>query len=139
MKNSIENFAYLLSVSACFWSLFLVYMSIRIHLFIVKRYEKETDLLDTVYFKEHATFTKSLPGFMASALYMGHLLSFIWWWDYCRNKRPYRDIKESVEVIRYFAAKEIRRVKWFAIGSLILIFHGGLYILYEIVWPEVFS
>jgi hypothetical protein len=37
-------------------------------LFIVKRYEQQTSLLDTVFFKEHATFTRYIPDFFSSAM-----------------------------------------------------------------------
>jgi hypothetical protein len=135
----IEYLKRIWSISGAFWLLFCIYIIIRIERFIVKRYEQETDLLDRVYFREHATFTRSVPNFFSSALYMSHLLTFIWGWNYFRKKKPYRDIKEANEVIRYFSPREIRWVKWFAISCLIITIHGIVYYVFQFIWPEVFD
>ncbi len=135
----IDHLKGLWGISLCSWGLYGLYIIIRIVRFIVKRYEQETVLLDTVYFKEHATFTRHLPDFFSSALYTSHLLSFIWCWNYCRKKKPFRDIKNADEVIRHFSKKEIRMVKWFAICGLIIAIHGIAYYVFRFIWPEVFS
>ena len=62
--------------SGCLWLLFQVYESVRIRLFIVKRYEQETKLRETRYFKEQLTFIVYCTAFIRSAMYTFHLLSF---------------------------------------------------------------
>jgi hypothetical protein len=126
-------------MSLCTWGVFGLYTSIRIERFIVKRYEEETDLLNTIFFKEHATFTRNIPNFFSSAMYTSHLLMCLWgWWLYAKRK-AFRDIKDPIFVIRYFSQKEIRWVKWFAISFMIIASHGIAYGIFRSVWPEVFS
>ena len=137
--NSIEHFAQAFAISLCAWGLISLYISIRIERFIVKRYEEETDLLNTVFFKEHATFTRNIPDFFSSAMYASHLLMCVWgWWLYARRK-VFRDIKDPFSVIQHFSQKEIRQVKWSAISYLILALHGIAYLIFRSIWPEVFS
>jgi hypothetical protein len=137
--NSIEHFSGLFAISLCAWGLFGLYISIRIERFIVKRYEKETDLLNTVFFKEHATFTRYIPAFFSSAMYTSHLLMCVWgWWLYAKRK-PFRDIEDPIFVIQHFSQKEIRRAKWFAISCLIVAFHGIAYLVFWSIWPKEFS
>jgi hypothetical protein len=135
----VENIAGILSLTGCIWLLVSLFVAIRVQRFIVKRYEKETGLLNTVYFTEHATFTRSLPGFISSALYVAHLISFVWIWDYCKRKKPYRDIKESSEVTHLFSDAEIRRVKWFVINGAIVLAHFAAYFVISFFWPESFN
>jgi hypothetical protein len=139
MKNdTIKLFLELISASGCFWLLFAFYNSFRIRKFIIKRYEQETDLLDSIYFKKHATFTRYLPNFFSSALYISHLITFLWGWNYFKKRKAYRDIEDANEVIRHFSNQEIRRVKWFAINGAIFIAHGIAYLIFLTIWPEVF-
>ena len=126
-------------ISLCSWGLFCVYISIRIERFIVKRYEQQTDLLDTIYFREHATFIQYIPNFFSSAMYTSHLLTFIWGWKYFRKKKPYRDIIKADDIVSNFSIKEIRQAKWFAISVLIIIIHGIAYYIFRSIWPDVFS
>jgi hypothetical protein len=86
--TQLDHMVGILSTSACLWLLFNIYLIIRIERFIVKRYEQETDLLDTVYFREHATFTRILPNLFSSALYTAHLLTFIWCWNFFKKENP---------------------------------------------------
>jgi len=139
MSSHFEILVDLFAFSGCFWLLFGLYISIRIQRFIVKRYEDETSLLNAVYFKEHATFTRYLPGFFSSALYTSHLLTFLWGWTYFRKRKAYRDIKNAKDVIRHFSTQEIRWVKWFVIIGIILTIHGIAYYIFRSVWPEVFT
>jgi hypothetical protein len=126
-------------LSGGFWLLFGLYISIRIEGFIVKRYEEETDLLNTVFFREHATFTRYIPDFFSSAMYASHLLMCVWgWWLYAKRK-VFRDIKDPFFVIQHFSPKEIRRVKWFAISCLIVVLHVIAFLIFRSIWPEVFS
>jgi hypothetical protein len=104
----------------------------------VRRYEDETDLLSTVYFREHATFTRYIPNFFSSALYTSHLLSIVYLWNYCRKKKPYRDIEDANDVLRHFSAREIHKVRWFAITFIILVIHGIAFYTFKFLWPEVF-
>ncbi len=126
-------------LSGGFWLLFGLYISIRVEQFIVKRYEKETDLLDTVFFREHATFTRHIPDFFSSAMYSSHLLMCVWGWWLYEKRKVFRDIKDPFIVIQHFSQKEIRRVKWFAISCLIVALHGIAYLFLRFTWPEAFS
>jgi len=137
--TTIDHLKGLWGISLCAWGIFALYTSFRIRRFIVKRYEQETDLLDAVYFKEHATFTRALPDFFSSPLYIAHLTTFVWGWNYCKKRKAYRDIQNAEDVTKHFSEKEIRRVKWFAINGLILIAHGIAYYIFRSIWPEVFS
>lgn len=137
--TSIDHLKGILSISACLWGLFCLYISIRIERFIVKRYEQETDLLNITYFKDHATFTRYIPNFFSSAIYTSHLLTFIWGWNYFRKKKPYRDISKADDVIRNFSNQELRWAKWFAICCLIIAIHVAAYFIFKSIWPEVFN
>ena len=139
MNSSIELLIDLFAFSLCGWMLYGLYLSIRIGRFIVKRYEVETDLLNTVYFKEHATFTRNLPNFFSSPMYISHLLTFVWGWNYFRNRKAYRDIKDPEYVIKHFSKQEIRWAKWFAISCSIFALHGVTYYVFSFFWPEVFN
>jgi hypothetical protein len=129
----------ILSTSACFWLIACLYVSLSIERFIVKRYEQETDLLDTVFFKEHATFTKHIPNFFSSAMYTSHLLMCVWGWGIYKNRKMYRDIDNPKAVTRHFSKKEIRKAKWFAISGLIIVAHGIAYYVFRSIWPELFD
>ena len=139
MNLSLEFLIDLFAFSGGFWLLFGLYISIRIEQFIVKRYEEETMLLNSVFFREHATFTRNIPNFFSSAMYTSHLLMCVWgWWLYA-NRKPFRDIKDPYLIIQHFSPKEIRRVKWFAINGIILTSHGIAYLIFRSIWPEAFS
>jgi hypothetical protein len=137
--DSIEYFAQIFAVSLCAWGIIGLYISIRIERFIVRRYEQETDLLDTVFFREHATFTRHIPDFFSSAMYSSHLLMCVWGWWLYEKRKVFRDIKDPFIVIQHFSPNEIRRVKWFAISCLIIFLHGIVYLIFRSIWPEVFS
>ena len=126
-------------LSLCSWGIYGLYIAIRIERFIVKRYEHETNLLETVFFKEHATFTRYIPDFFSSAMYSSHLLMCLWGWRIYRNRKMYRDIDSPEIVTRHFSAKETRQVKWFAISGLIVVIHGIAYYIFRSIWPDVFS
>jgi hypothetical protein len=139
LRNSIEYFAQIFAVSLCAWGLFGLYISIRIERFIVKRYEEETDLLNTIFFREHATFTRYIPDFFSSAMYASHLLMCVWGWWLYEKRKVFRDIEDPSFIIKHFSRKEIGRVKWFAISCLIVALHGVAYCIFRSIWPEVFS
>jgi hypothetical protein len=119
MNDSIELFSEIFALSGCSWALFGLYTIFRVQWFIVKRYEQETKLLDTVFFKEHLTFSKYAPNFFSSAFYGAHLLMCVWgWWLYGKRK-IFRDIEDPQYVTQHFSKKEIRHVKWVIISGLI--------------------
>ena len=119
--------------------LFAFYNSLRIRRFIIKRYEQETDLLNTVFFKEHAKFTRYLPYLFSSVTYTTHLLMCVWGWRLYGKRKVFRDVDDPSMVVQHFSEMEIRRVKWFAINGIILISHGIAYLIFRSIWPEVFS
>ncbi len=139
MNDSVVFLVDLFALSLCIWIVFGLYISIRIERFIVKRYEQETDLLNTIFFKEHATFTQNIPNFFSSAMYTSHLLMCVWGWSFYRKRKMYRDIGSPEIITCHFSEKEIRQVKWFAISGLIVIIHGIAYYSLRLIWPEAFN
>ena len=137
--TSIDHLVGILATSACFWVIFWFYTFIRIQSFIVKRYEQETDLLDTVFFQNHVPFARYLPNFFSAEIYSGHLTMCLWGWRYFRTKKVFKDIKDSAFITKHFNKKEIRKVKRCNISILILIFHGIAYYIFKFIWPEVFD
>ena len=134
----IENLIGFWSLSGGFWLIFCLYISFKIERFIVKRYEQETNLLDTVFFKEHATFTRYIPNFFSSAMYTSHLLMCLWGWGMYKNRKMYRDIESPEFVTQHFSTKELRQAKWFAISGLVFFVHGIAYYVFRSIWPDFF-
>lgn len=135
----VEHLSGIWALSGGFWLIYGFYISIRIERFIVKRYEEETDLLSTVFFREHATFTRSIPNFFSSAMYTSHLLMCLWgWWLYA-GRKVFRDIEDPAFVIQKFSKKEIRWVKGFAVSCLVIAIHGMAYLIFSAIWPKEFS
>jgi hypothetical protein len=146
MNNTIELIVDLFAISLCLWGLLTLFTGLSIQRFIVKRYEKETDLAQTIYFTQLMPFTKYMPNFFSAPLYTGHLLSFVWGWRFVRfvkEKRKkvyyYDDINTPEEITRHFSGKEIRRVKCFAILGFIVVGHIVAYYMFQLIWPEVFN
>jgi hypothetical protein len=125
--TTAELYRGILALSASFWLITSLIISFQVQSFIVKRYERETDLMETIFFQEHATFTRSLPDFFSSACYGAHLLMCAWGWWLYGNRKIFRDIETPEDVTKYFSKNEIRRVELFIISSLILIAHWGIY------------
>ena len=126
MNEFLEYLYGILAVSGCCWVLYALYNSIRIQKFIIKRNEEETDLLNTVFFREHATFTRYLPPLMSSPMYTSHLSMCLWGWRIYKGRKMFRDLEDPTLVTRHFSSKEIRRVRWFALNVFILFFTGSL-------------
>jgi hypothetical protein len=121
---------FLFGLSGGFWIIYVLYTAIRIQWFIVKRYEIETDLMESIFFKEHATFTRAVPPFFSSAMYTAHLLMCLWGWQIFCNKKVFRDVDNPTKVLRHFSEGELRRVKKYVISSIILVIHMiALYIV----------
>ena len=124
------------AISGCFWLLFTMLSIFSISRFIVKRYERETDLMNTVFFKEHFTFARYQPDFFASGLYATHLLICTWGWRLYRGKKIFRDIPDPMQVTRHFTSKELRRVKRCIVSALIVMTHMAAYFVLRLAWPE---
>jgi len=121
---------FLFGLSGGFWIIYVLYTAIRIQWFIVKRYEIETDLMESIFFKEHATFTCVVPPFFSSAMYTAHLLMCLWGWRIFCNKKVFRDVDNPSKVLCHFTENELRRVKKYGISSIILVLHMiALYII----------
>jgi hypothetical protein len=141
-----EHLVGILCTSGCFWMIFGLWTGLSIQRFIVKRYEIETDLSQTIYFSQLMPFAKYLPNFFSSPLYLGHLLSFVWGWrvvKFIKEKRKmiyyYNDIDNPDDVTRHFSKKEIRKAKRFVISCFIVVAHGIAYYVFRSIWPEVFD
>ena len=141
--TSIEHIKGIYYLSTGFWLLFSIYSFLTVKKFIVKRYEKETGLINTIYFTKHYTFIQALPDILASCIYATHLLTFTWGWkfvEFIKNRRKnviyYDDIENPEKVTCHFSRKEIRSVKISAICMLIVILHiVGMEII-EFIWPK---
>ena len=139
MNQDLEYVITLFAFSGGLSILFCLYISIRMQWFIVRRYEVETNLLETIFFKEHANFSKFLPGFFSCAMYASHLLMLLWGWRLYKTKRMYRDIEDPTIVIRNFSKKEIRIVKQFGISSLVVLAHALVLFVFKLVSPKIIS
>jgi hypothetical protein len=134
-----DHFKGIFGLSGGFWMLFAVYKMFSVSRFIVNRYEHETDLLDTIYFKEHFTFTRYMYNLKSASMYSAHLILCTWGWGYFGKKKIFRDIKDPKQITRHFSAKEIKRVKRCMIYGMIVFLHGIAYCVFRYIWPEVFS
>ena len=123
----------ILGISTGFWILYFLIRSIQIRNFIVRRYEQETKLLETVFFKEHVTFAQYLPSIASSVIYKAHLLMCEWGWRVYGNKKAFRDIESPEAVTSQFSEKELRSVKRQAIHAIIVLFHLALFSIYLVV------
>jgi hypothetical protein len=132
------------SFSACGWLVFGLYLVFSVQRFIVKRYEQETNLSDTKFFKEHLPFTKHLPSFFRSTVYSCHLILFTWAWKAIQKGkarkriRYYDDINTQRDVMRYFSQQEIRRVKLVVIVLVIITAHVIGMDVVDWIWPDIF-
>jgi hypothetical protein len=134
MKAPAGLFVELFACSACFWALFTLFKFISVSRFIVKRYEKETKLLDTVFFKNHFAFTRYLPNLHSTCLYAFHLVMCTWGWRFRGKNKPLRDISDPEQVTRHFTSKEIRRAQLLLVYLLIT----GLHAIAFFIWTENF-
>jgi hypothetical protein len=134
-----ERFFGIFSLSTCAWGLYALYCIFSIMRFIVKRYEQETDLLNTVFFTKHATFARYLHSFHSSAIYASHLLMCIWGWRFARKRKNFRDIENPEVVTRHFSSNEIWRVKRAGIALGIVVLHGIAYVIFKAIWPKEFG
>lgn len=138
MNETIELVADILSISGCIWLLISLFIVFRINGFIVRRYEDETSLLQTVFFKDYVTFTRGLPNFFSSACYGAHLMMCTWGWSIYGKKKVFCDIQDPGQVTKHFSDNEIRRVKILLLCGLIILLHAGIYLVYKFFWPGVF-
>jgi hypothetical protein len=135
----LDHFVGIFAISGGCWLIYSLYISIRVQRFIVNRYEQETDLLNAVFFKEHAAFTRYMPDFLSSAMYSSHLLMHIWGWRLYKNRKMFRDIGNPEIVTQHFSTQEIRQAKWFLISLLASSIHCAAYFIFSSIWPDVFD
>ena len=110
-------------ITTMFWIIVYMVCIVRISKFIVPRYEKETNLLEFIFFQRHMTFTRYLPVYQSTAIYCGHLSIFIWGWRLYRNRKVFRDIKDPKEILGVFSHDEINAVKRQGLVALIAFIH----------------
>ncbi len=135
----LDHFIGLFSLSVGFWGLFCLYCIFSVKKFIVKRYEHETNLTDTIFFNEHFTFAKYKPDFLKSGLYATHLTMCLWAWRFYGKKKIFRDIDNPEIVISHFSKKEIFRVKRVVVIAGIITFHCIAFYIIRYIWPEVYD
>ena len=134
----IEHLEGIFSLSGGFWLIYCIYISIRVERFIVKRYEQETDLLNTAFFINHVPFARYLPDFFSSEIYAGHLTMCRWGWPYFRRKKVFKDIDDPEVITRHFTHSEVSLVKKHGISFLIIFMHAIAYYIFKLIWPDVF-
>ena len=139
MISSLELFSMIFALSLLVWGLLYIYANFSIKKFIIHRYEEETKLLETSFFRRHVPFVRYLPDLFAAGFYGTHLLMCIWGWPLLSKRKVFRDIKDPNQVIRSFSKEEIRRVKFVFICGVILFAHGIAFIIFRFIWPETFS
>lgn len=147
MNISMKLFSQLFAVSFGFWMLYGVYSTLRVRFFIVKRYEQDTELSQTKYFKVTAPWTAYMPAFMRSEVYSSHLWKFVVYWNKDRFEKKkkmgeisvYDDIKSPEQVISHFSKKEINRVKCVALVHLCVLIHLTVLIVFSFIWPDEFG
>lgn len=137
--NNFELFIGLFSISGCFWILAYLYSNFSIKEFIVRRYKVETDLVNTVFFKDHAKFIRYLPDFLSAGFFGTHLLMCAWGWRLYRDKEFFSDIERPECVTQHFSSKEIRNTKKMLLCGIILFLHIIAYFLIRVVWPDAFD
>jgi hypothetical protein len=131
-----DNFVEIFITIACFWLLYALYCIFSIMRFIVKRYEQETDLLNTVFFKNHVPFVRYMHSFHSSACYATHLLMCIWGWRFYRKRKNFWDIENPELITHHFSSNEIWRVKRTAIVAGLVVLHLIAYSIFKAIWPE---
>lgn len=144
--TALDHINGIFSISFCFWLLNALYTTIRVRLFIIKRYEQETNLSKTRYFTEMMPWVKHIPPFFRSSIYLSHLLKFRWYEkkDRFATKRRhgkgeivyYDDIKSPEQITSHFSKKEIKLVKRVAYVLLLLALHGIALSSFKVIWPE---
>ena len=139
MNNSMDLMIDLFALRVRSWGICGLYTCFRIGRFIVKRYEQKTGLLNTVLFTNHVPFAKYLPNFFSSEIFTGHLMICLWGWRYFKNKRAFKDKKDSEEIKKHFAEKEIKKVSRYALVVLVFLTHIIIYYTFLLVWPGTFS
>ena len=118
----IGHFKGLYCISAGSWLIFGLYSISSIKKFIIKRYEEETNLLGTAFFREHFAFAPYQPSFFSSGLYAAHLLMCIWGWQFFKG-RVFIDIASPDIITQHFTEEEISRVKRLVFVFLIIFLH----------------
>jgi hypothetical protein len=139
MNSTTELLVDLFAFSFGFWLIYGFYAIIRVQRFIVKRYEEETDLLNTVFFKEHVAFARYLPDYFSSIMYTGHLMMCLWGWWLYKNKKLFRDVDNPEIVTKQFSTKEIRKVKRLSSSLIAICLHAVILYVSRFLWPDVFD
>ena len=135
----METFISFFWLSGCFWLFFNLYIILRVSNFIVKRYEVETNLLETAMFRKHATFTRHLPDFYSSAFYSAHLMMCTWGWIFWKNRKVFKDIDDPKIITDSFSKKEILTVKIQGLSNAIFMIHLAAYYALQYYFPELMS
>jgi hypothetical protein len=139
MMSMVDICIFFFGLSGCFWITFGLYVAVRIQWFIVKRYEIETDLMDSIFFKEHATFTRAVPPFFSSAMYTAHLLMCLWGWRIFHNKKVFRDVDNPSKVTMKFSKRELKRVRMYGISCILIALHGIAFYILRYIRPEIYG
>lgn len=111
MSNIIKTSTDILTISCLLIAIYGWYCLFSVMKFIVKRYEQETDIQNTVFFSEHFIFGPYLPNFLSASAYATHLVICAWGWKYFSKKPMFRDIESSKEITKHFSGDEIFRAK----------------------------
>jgi len=139
MTPFIELFTELFCLSAFFWGLLWLFVHLSVMRFIVPRYEKETGLIDTIYFKKLMPFAEHIPSFWSSIFYIVHLAFCLWSWRWIQHSKILKDIDSAEDVIGHFSVKEIRRIKLQIVSLIIVGSHFFAFPIIKWKWPGAFD
>jgi hypothetical protein len=142
MRLASERLLDIFALSFGFWMVYGVYSILKIKGFMVERYERKTQLHQTLYFRRYLPFTKYLPDFFSSGMYVAHLLWFVWFWKvvlFIKKKRPqvnyFDDIDSPEDVTKHFTDKEIGLAKRPAYAFAILFIHVIVFYILKQIFP----
>lgn len=121
----IEFFQKIYLISTCSWMLIWIVAHFSVMRFIVPRYEEETGLIDTTYFRKIIPFARYIPSFWSSIFYYIHLLFFLWFWRWIQNSKFLNDIDNREEVTGNFTSKEVWLVKLDLVSIILFAIHGA--------------
>lgn len=129
----------ILALSGGFWALFWFILHLLIMRFIVSRYEKETNLGETLYFTEGIPIARYLPAFWSSGIYYFHFLTCLHLWKWRKKFKGsifLRDIDNAEQVTGHFSKIETWLIHLDFISLIITGIHMFLYLCFY--WENIF-
>lgn len=124
-----QLFEDILLLGTAFWIILCLMIHFLVMRFIVPRYEKETNLGDTIFFTERMPITRYLPAFWSSIGYAAHLLFCLRLWKWRKKFKGsifLRDLGNAEQVTGHFSKKEI----WLVYLDVISLIIGTIHMFF---------